>query len=130
MPGVGAPTEMWVADAPLAGAPGVAVSGEVDMASAPRLQAALGAAVADGAGVFVVDLSEVTFLDSSAINVLLRTRALLGRDERELVLILPPGPVRRVLSIVRLLDVVATFPTRDAAARHLVPARGSSPQPG
>ena len=116
-------TEVWVNDAPLAGAPGVAVRGQVDMASAAELQAALDAAIADGAGVFVVDLTEVSFLDSSGINVLLRTRALLGRAERELVLICPPGSVLRVLEIVHLVPLIPTFPTRGAAARHLVPAR-------
>jgi anti-sigma B factor antagonist len=114
---------MWVADAPLAGAPGVAVVGELDMATAPELEAALGAAVAGGAGVFVVDLSGVSFLDSSAINVLLRIRSLLGRAERELVLICPPGPTLRVLGLLGLLELVATFPSRATAARHLVPAR-------
>ena len=119
-------TELWVKDAPLTGAPGVTVRGEVDMANAADLQAALEAALADGAGVFVVDLSEVTFLDSSGINVLLRTRALLGRAERELVLICPPGPVLRVLEIVRLVPLIPTFPRREAASRHLVraPCRG------
>ena len=116
-------TEAWVKDAPLAGAPGVAVRGEVDMANAAELQAALDAALADGAGVFVVDLTDVSFLDSSGINVLVRTRALLGRADRELVLICPPGSVLRVLEIVRLVAVIPTFATREAAARHLVPAR-------
>jgi anti-anti-sigma factor len=116
-------TQVWVKDAPLAGAPGVAVRGEVDMANATELQAALDAALADGAGVFVVDLTEVAFLDSSGINVLLRARALLGRAERELVLICPAGSVLRVLEIVRLVDLIPTFPTREGAARHLVPAR-------
>lgn len=116
-------TSMWVDDAPLAGAPGVAVRGEVDIATAPELRAALDAALADGAGVFVIDLSDVSFLDSSAVNVLLRTRALLGRAERELVLICPPGPVLRVLELVRLVELVATFPSRQAAERHLLPAR-------
>lgn len=116
-------TSMGISDAPLAGAPGVAVRGEVDLATAPELGAALDAALADGAGVFVVDLSDVSFLDSSAVNVLLRTRALLGRAERELVLICPPGPVLRVLELVRLVELVATFPSRQAAERHLLPAR-------
>ena len=116
-------TDVWVSDAPLGGAPGVAVRGEVDMANAPELQAALDRAVVGGAGVFVVDLSEVSFLDSSGINVLLRTRALLGRADRELVLICPPGPVLRVLTLVRLVELIATFPSRQAAEGHLLPVR-------
>jgi anti-anti-sigma factor len=108
---------VWVRDAPLAGAPGVAVRGEIDFANAAELEAALGAALPDGPGAFLVDLTEVTFLDSSGINVLQRTRALLGRAQRELVLVCPPGPVLRVLEIVRLVSVIPTFPTREQAAR-------------
>ena len=115
-------TEVWIHDAPLGGAPGVAIRGEVDLSSAGEVQTALDAAVAGGAGVFVIDLAGVSFLDSSGINVLVRTRALLGRAERELVLICPPGPVLRVLTLVNLVELVATFPTREVALRHLVPA--------
>ena len=113
----------WVHNAPLGDAPGVALGGEVDLSCVVDLQTALDAAVADGVGVFVIDLTDVAFLDSSGINVLLRTRALLGRADRELVLVCPPGPVLRVLTLVRLVDLVATFPTREEAAQHLVPAR-------
>jgi anti-anti-sigma factor len=116
-------TDVWVNDAPLAGAPGVTVRGQVDMANAAELQAAIESAVAGGTGVFVIDLTEVSFLDSSGINVLQRTRAQLGRADRELVLICPPGSVLRVLEIVNLVALIPTFPTREAAARHLVPAR-------
>jgi anti-anti-sigma factor len=114
--------DVRVHDAPLGNAPGVALAGEVDLSCAVELQAALDAAVADGVGVVVVDLTNVAFMDSSGINVLLRTRALLGRADRELVLVCPAGPVLRVLTLVQLVDLVAIFPTRDEAAQHLVPA--------
>jgi anti-anti-sigma factor len=121
--------DLWLDDAPLGGAPGVALRGEVDAASAEELQTALDAAVAAGAGVFIVDLTDVAFLDSSGVNVLLRTRALLGRADRELVLVCPPGPLLRVLTLVRLVELVSTFPTREQAAQHLTPTHQPAQAP-
>jgi anti-anti-sigma factor len=50
----------------------VAVTGEVDMLNASRLRAALHEAVARaGTGTIVLDLGEVTFLDSTGVQALL-----------------------------------------------------------
>jgi anti-sigma B factor antagonist len=100
--------------------PGARVRGEVDMATAPALQGALEAAIAASVGVFVLDLSETEFLDSSGIAVLLRTRALLGRTDRALVVVCPDGPVLRVLEACGLTDVFTLFATPDEAAAALV----------
>ena len=44
--------------------------GEVDVASAPRLQAAIDAAIESKPTSMLIDLSEVSFLDSSGLRVL------------------------------------------------------------
>lgn len=49
----------------------VAISGEVDMDSAPDVRAALEAASNDGIGI-EVDLSGTTFMDSSGLSELVR----------------------------------------------------------
>jgi anti-sigma B factor antagonist len=106
---------------PLRGAPCLALAGELDIAEVPRLEHALDGAIADSAGAFVVDLGELEFLDSSGIRVLLRARALLGREDRTLVLVCPHGPVRRAIELTGVSDLFTTYPTRDAAAAALVP---------
>lgn len=108
-----------VRTAPLHGAPGLAVRGEVDAATAPRLAQALDAAIRETAGPFVLDLAGVRFLDSSGLNVLLRARALLGRADRAIVLIYPPGPVRRVLELAGIEDLFAAYGSRQEAAAAL-----------
>jgi anti-sigma B factor antagonist len=109
---------------PLEGAPCVALAGELDIAEVPRLELALDAAVAETSGAFVVDLSDLDFLDSSGIRVLLRTRALLGREDRTLVVVCPYGPIRRAIELTGVSDLFPMFPSRDAAARALAPANG------
>jgi hypothetical protein len=62
----------------------------VDLSVAPQLTEALEATIRESVGAFVIDLGDVTFLDSSGVNVILRARATLGRDERAL-----PSSARR-----------------------------------
>jgi len=59
------------------GAVVVRVDGEVDLATAPALWAALERALADG-DQLVLDLSAVTFIDSTGLSVLLRAYQVLG----------------------------------------------------
>src|SRR4051812_34915846 len=87
-----------VEPAPLRGAPGVAVRGEVDIGTAPALDVALSREIRESAGAFVIDLCEVGFLDSSGLNVLIRARALLGSHDRQLALVCVPGRVRELFA--------------------------------
>jgi anti-sigma B factor antagonist len=111
---------LQVRDAPLSGAPGVAVAGEVDVATGMVLEEAIDGAIRASRGAFVIDLTEVTFMDSAGINVLLRARALLGRQDRDVVLVCPPGGVLHVLEVIGVADQFAIFASRSAAARQLV----------
>jgi anti-sigma B factor antagonist len=106
---------------PLRGAPCVALAGELDVADVSRVEEALDGAIAESTGAFLVDLCELEFLDSSGIRVLLRARALLGREDRTLVLICPPGPVLRALELTGVADLFTIYASRDAAAGALVP---------
>jgi anti-sigma B factor antagonist len=121
-------SELHLEPAQISGAPGVAVRGELDMGTAPQLEEALDSAVAATVGAFVIDLCDVSFLDSTAISVLMRARALLGRADRTLVVVCPPGSARRVFELAGIEDLFALFGSRDAAAQALVPADQRSPQ--
>jgi anti-sigma B factor antagonist len=101
---------------------GLALGGELDIAAAETFDAALQEALIDSHGAFLLDLTDVSFMDSSGVNALLRARALLGREERALGLICPPGPARRVLDVIGVTDLFTLFPARDDAEAALVPA--------
>jgi anti-sigma B factor antagonist len=108
---------------PLTGAPGVIVRGEVDINTAEELAAALEEAIQEGGGAFVLDLGEVDFLDSSGVSAIMRTRAVLGRQDRTLAVVCPPGPPRRALEVSGVADVLALYDSRDDVAASLQRAR-------
>ena len=116
------PPGFAVMRAPSSGAPGVLVRGEVDVGTAPKLSVALDAAIRESQGAFVIDLCDVAFLDSSGVSVLVRARAILGREERALVTVCPPGPARRIFELARIDDLLNLFDSRDQAAASLQPA--------
>jgi anti-sigma B factor antagonist len=102
-------------------APGVAVRGEVDINAVEELEAAIDAAIRDSAGAFVIDLTDVDFIDSTGLHVLLRARALLGRQDRALAVVCPFGPVRRVFELSGVSELFALYRSREHAAAALVP---------
>jgi anti-sigma B factor antagonist len=108
-----------VVDLPADGVAGVAVRGEVELATAPTLTAALEEGIRRSSGAFVVDLVAVDFLDSSGVACLVRARALLGRDDRALALVCPPGRVRRVLELTGIDELVPVYGSRDELTRAL-----------
>jgi anti-sigma B factor antagonist len=111
-----------IRDAGLVNAPGVALSGEIDINVTERLEAALTKAIISSTGAFVIDLTDVTFLDSSGLAALTRAQALLGREDRALALICPAGRAQRVLELTGLNDLFVIYDSREQAAAALVPA--------
>jgi anti-sigma B factor antagonist len=106
----------------IGGAHAIAVAGALDLQTAPQLSEDVERAVWSTVGAFVLDLSGVTFLDSSGLHALLRARAYLAREDRALVLVCPPGPSRRVLDLASVLDTFVVYASAEAAADALVPA--------
>jgi anti-anti-sigma factor len=72
------------------------LAGEFDLAAIDAFQAAVDA-VLDAQGELVLDLSELTFLDSTGIRAFL---VVAGQVSGGLILRRPTQPVRRVLDLV------------------------------
>jgi anti-sigma B factor antagonist len=106
----------------IGGANAIALTGELDIETAPQLGEEVELAVWSTVGAFVLDLTGVGFLDSSGLHALLRARAFLAREDRPLVLVCPAGPARRVLDLASVLDTFVVYPSAEAAADALVPA--------
>jgi stage II sporulation protein AA (anti-sigma F factor antagonist) len=90
----------------------VVATGEVDLFTAPGLRAALLNAARASARV-VVDLTGVTFLDSSGLAVLISALQSAGERGQEASphLAGPTPPVRRVLDITRLSEMLPIHET-------------------
>jgi anti-sigma B factor antagonist len=110
----------------------VTLRGQLDMAEAARVAAAL-AAVAASEPQIIVDLAALEFIDSSGVAALVRGRNLARRAGGELLLAAPQQQVLRVLTLTRLIDVFPLHATvaeaagrsRRAAAVPVPPRRPS-----
>jgi len=92
----------------------VAARGEIDLYTAPELERALSGPAKKGARQLVVDLSGASFVDSTALHLLLRAaRQVEEEEEGEMIVVVPDRNVRKVFEITgfdRLFSVVSSSP--------------------
>jgi len=91
----------------------LSVSGEVDLASSPELEALIGAVVPEK--LLAIDLSACTYLDSSTLTVFVR--AFKARGSRLCLVVPPDARIRRLFELTKLADVLTVVATRDDAFR-------------
>lgn len=84
----------------------VHLSGEVDLATCPRLRDVLAELIDAGIYHLVVDLEQVSFLDSSGIGVLMGAHRRIREHGGSLRLAAPSAPVRRVLELTGVPTVL------------------------
>lgn len=92
----------------------VSVSGVVDMLTAPQLESAISAALDQKPGGVVVDFSDVEFLASAGMGVLVAAKDQAGSDIRFSVVANSPA-TSRPLKLVGIADIVALYATLDEA---------------
>ena len=83
----------------------VAVHGEIDLYTAPRLWDALDAAIAETPSELVIDLTDVTFLDSTGLNTLVRAHKRLQPISGSVVVRGASNQVFKVFELTKLNDV-------------------------
>ena len=88
----------------------VAVKGELDVATAPDLIAAI-AALEPGYEELVIDLSQCSFFASSGISILLDENARAEADGFTLVVVKAPPEVQRIFDLTSLGNII-TFRER------------------
>ena len=81
------------------------VRGDVDLATAPSLQRLLLALVKNSDGDLCIDCTQMMFIDSSGIRVLVQTRATLEAVGRHLRVDNLNGNCRRVFDILGLSEL-------------------------
>lgn len=83
----------------------VGLQGEIDLSVAPVVRQAVEDALGRAASALVLDLSAVTFADSTAIATFIGVRRALG-PSRRLHTILPAGQARAVFELTGVLEVL------------------------
>ena len=94
----------------------VAVRGEMDLHTSPKVQSAIErASDNNGVAAVVVDMSGVAFMDSTALSTLVRSKDTLGRKDVALRLAAPSDAVARIFSVTGFQDFFDVFQSRQAA---------------
>lgn len=92
----------------------VAVTGDLDVLTAPRLRDRLSSLIDDSRHKLLVDLTGCDFIDSSGLSALVTAYKRAGSAGGELRLVCPPGNVRRLIEVVALDQVFSISDSLDA----------------
>lgn len=95
----------------------VHVAGEIDVTSAAVLRDALEALIADGHRRLVLDLSDVTFLDSTGLGIVVGRLKRLARHGGTMTVAASHERVLRVFTITGLDQLLAIHPDLEGAVR-------------
>ena len=93
----------------------VGARGEVDVFTAPDLDAELDALIADGNARLVVDLSDVAFLDSTGLGVLVKALKHARENGGWLHLVITSDRIRKIFEITGLDASIPIFDTAQDA---------------
>jgi anti-sigma B factor antagonist len=100
----------------------LSVEGELDLSSAPRLKWALADSQSEGAKHLIVDLSEVTFIDSTALGVLVGAQRAMD-EGLHLAIVCAEENVLRIFELTGLDGMFEILPNLDDALEFV---RGSA----
>jgi anti-anti-sigma factor len=80
----------------------VSLKGELDLSSVGKVEEELERVEKDGPSVLVLDLSQLSFLDSTGLRAVVTADERARSNGRRLVIVRGPDPVQRVFAITRL----------------------------
>jgi anti-sigma B factor antagonist len=103
----------------------VAVSGEIDLFTAPEFKQRTSAPIDGGCSNLIVDLTETTFIDSSSLGVLIGAHRRLKLRGGRLAVVCDNEAIVKTFKITGLDGVFALVPTLEAALEEgAAPAGG------
>jgi anti-sigma B factor antagonist len=103
----------------------VVVSGELDLATVPRLSATV--TEHSDASLLVLDLNAVTFIDSSGVRALIEADRACAGSRSRLVVLAGDGPVRRLLDLCELDGRLALVTDHPSSAAQRVAVTDTGP---
>ena len=93
----------------------VAVTGEIDLFTAPEFKQRVSAPIDDGRSNIVVDLTQTTFIDSSSLGVLIGAHRRLKQRGGRLVVVCDGEAIIKTFRITGLDGVFTLVPSVEAA---------------
>ena len=97
----------------------IALSGEVDLYTAPEFKQQLLEVIGNGAKNVIVDFSSTTFIDSTTLGVLVGGVKRLRPNDGQLSLVCSDRNITKIFEITGLDRVFAIYGTRDEAVSKL-----------
>jgi anti-sigma B factor antagonist len=82
----------------------IVIGGELDLASAPRLDEEVQTALSSEAETLILDLRELAFMDSTGLSVLVRAHQAAEDAGRRLIVVQGPAQVARLLSLTGVAE--------------------------
>ena len=93
--------------------------GAIDLASSRDLASRLSEVAGEAGHSAVLDLTRVTFMDSVGLGVVLQAANRFRRQGKRLLIVVPPGPVRRLFDFAGVADRLSLVASRDELAAAL-----------
>lgn len=93
----------------------VSVRGEIDLATGPELERALGAVPEDGVESVIVDLSDCSFMDCTGLRLLSRSQRRFDSAGGRVAVVSANRSVLRLFGLTGLDKIFAIYPSRAAA---------------
>jgi anti-anti-sigma factor len=93
----------------------IGLTGELDIASAPRLEAKVADLCAHGAKAIVVDLSDLTFIDSTGLRAILTAQSTCDSQSCDFSLVPGGESIQRLFALTGLLE---HLPFQGNGTRH------------
>jgi anti-sigma B factor antagonist len=107
-----ADTTIWNVDSGLV----LPVFGDIDAANADALHEQLLSLIESGRDFGIVDMSDVTFMDSTGLSALIAARKQLLRENCAMRLVITRPNLHRLFEVTGLTEVFDIFPSVEAAA--------------
>jgi anti-sigma B factor antagonist len=104
----------------------LAVRGEIDLFTAPELKQVLAEAIEGGRIRIIVDLTDTTFLDSTALGVLIGAVKRLRSRDGALAIVNVDDNIAKTFEITGLDQIFTIVPTREEAVDAVDPARDTA----
>jgi anti-sigma B factor antagonist len=93
------------------------VEGEIDLATAPLLRSYLDDVIADADGPILLDLADVTYIDSTGLSAILAAYATVDGQDRDLRVVKASVQVRQLFDLCGITDVIV-----DASSNRAISA--------